>query len=327
MMPGNSAKSAALACASLFAAFSTAAAANAPPTYHFTYTYNGTTYSDLFIGTSPKSGGTSTIVAHIVPVEFTVGNFVADPSATDKNGMSPVSYTIASPIFDSTTDYKQGRVDVGTTQYIDAFNRVNEWHKLPKTNRAGWHVLLSPKIETGLSFNNPAGATVTTDFGVKVVNYDLNSFDGAIQPTIKQFPASDLVIFITTQTYLTSGGCCIAGYHSTTGTQSYLMFTYITDNQPILGVDVSTLSLELGGWLNNPLLANTSPCGAYNVGDAPGTTKKHPLGLWPYTINGVTYHLRDMATPVYFGAPPRTAANGFFTFQGAKGLSVCQGAP
>jgi hypothetical protein len=326
-MPGHSAKSALVVCASLCASLSTAIAATSPPTYNFTYSYNGKQYSDLFIGTAPKAGGSSTIVTHIVPVKFTVGSFVADPSAKDSHGMSPVTYTVASPIFDSTTDYKQGKVDVGATQYIDAFNRVNEWGLLHKAKRPGWHVLLSPKIETGLSFNNPSGATVATDFGVKVVNYNISAFDSAVQSTIKQFPASDLVVFITTQTYLTSGGCCIGGYHSYTGSQSYLMFTYITDSQVVLGVDVSALSLELGLWLDDPQVNNTSPCGSYDVGDPPDGSNNHPFGLWTYTLNGVPYHLRDMATPVYFGAPAKTSANGFFTFQGFKGLTVCEGAP
>jgi len=331
------AKSSVLACAGLCATVcgsGAAAASGRPnanaglPTYNFTYSYSGKQYRDLFIGTSPKAGGTSDIVTHIVPVKITVGSFVADPSARDNHGMSPVSYTVASPIYDSTTDYKQGHVDVGATQYIDAFNRVNEWGLLAQSKQAGWHVLLNPKVEAGLSFTNPSGATVTTDFGVKVVNDDISAFDTAIRSAVTQYPASDLVVFITTQLYLTSGGnCCIGGYRNYTGSQSYVVFSYITSPTLVFGSDVSTLSLELGAWLDDPQVNNSSPCGGYDVGDPPETGGKHPYGLWTYKLNGVAYHLRDMGTPVYFGAPAKTSANGFFTFQGYKGLSVCEGAP
>ena len=40
---------------------------------------------------------------------------------------SPIAMTLLSPIFDTTTTYTQGGVNVGTTQYVDAFQRGNFW--------------------------------------------------------------------------------------------------------------------------------------------------------------------------------------------------------
>ena len=152
------------------------------------------------------------------------------------------------------------------------------------------------------------------------------SFDSAVQPTIKQFPASDLVVFITTQTYLTSGGCCIGGYHSYTGTQSYGQYTFITNPTQVFSWDVSAMSHEVGEWLDDPTTGNSnSPC-FYEVGDPlEGGQPGHSYGQWNYTVNGVVYHLQDLVTPDYFGAPAKTAAGKFWTFQGYKGFNkqVC----
>lgn len=45
--------------------------------------------------------------------------------------------------------------------------------------------------------------------------------------------------------------------------------------------------------------------------------------VYPYSVDGFTYHPQDLVTIEYFGAPANTSVNNFFTFQGEK-LSVCQ---
>ena len=59
-------------------------------------------------------------------------------------------------------------------------------------------------------------------------------------------------IFETTNTYLTEGGCCIGGYHSANGAQTYAHFTYITFAGDF-SQDVSALSHEVGEWMDDPL--------------------------------------------------------------------------
>lgn len=296
----------------------------ATPNWNFTWTYNSHNYSVQFIGTTPKAGGTTNVTVHLIPAKFIVGSFTADPSAKDSNGKSPVDYSLASPIFDTTTDYKQGKVDIGKTQYEDAVERLNLWGQLKK-NKSNYHIILNPVLETGLTYNNPSGATVATDFGVKVVNYNINSFDNSIQSTVAKFPVADLVLFITTQLYLTSGGCCIGGYHSYTGKQAYGHYTYITASSQVFSLDVSAMSHELGEWMNDPSTNNSnSPC-FYETGDPlEGGSSGHPYGQWTYTVGGVAYHLQDLVTPVYFGAPAKTSANKWWTFQGYPFTRVCQ---
>jgi len=47
------------------------------------------------------------------------------------------------------------------------------------------------------------------------------------------------------------------------------------------------------------------------------------FGGYPHTVNGFQYNLQDLVTLPYFGAPPSTSVNNFFTFQGET-LPVCQ---
>ena len=138
--------------------------------------------------------------------------------------------------------------------------------------------------------------------------------------------ANSLPIFVTSQTYLTSGsGCCIGGYHSVTNAgQPYSQFTFITPAQGSKTIpfsdDVSALSHELGEWIDDPLTSNNSPCGIYEVGDP--LERNTNYGDFNYTLNGVTYHLQDLALLPYFGGPTGVTLGNLDTLQGEK-LAVC----
>ena len=56
-----------------------------------------------------------------------------DPSHVLSNGNTVTTNTVTSPVFDSTTTYVQGGVNVGTTQYIDAYQRANFWGTVQQT--------------------------------------------------------------------------------------------------------------------------------------------------------------------------------------------------
>lgn len=295
------------------------------PTWNFTFTYNGSHYSDIFVGTNPTGGASTTIPTYIIPIKLTFRKLVEDPTAPVGGGLSPVAQTVASPIFQSGIDFNQGGTDIGNTQYEDAFQRASLWGTV--SSQTGYHVLLGqPTIEPVQSLKVPAGSGSTgKPFGTKVIEANINWFDGQIQPMLRKFniPANSLPIFITTQTYLTSGGCCIGGYHSYTGTQAYSMFTYIHTSGGAVqfSQDVSALSHEVGEWLDDPETNNNSPCGIYEVGDP--LEREVNYGSYPYALGGFTYHLQDLAMPPYFGAPTSTSVNGWKTFQGTS-LSVCQ---
>src|SRR5271165_3163958 len=107
-----------------------------PPTslqsWNGSFTYGSTNYTYNMVGAAPSSNTTATITTYIVPVKIVItprrGSKVTyDPSHVLSNGNTVTTNTLVSPIFDSTTTYTQGGVNVGTTQYIDAFQRANFW--------------------------------------------------------------------------------------------------------------------------------------------------------------------------------------------------------
>lgn len=307
-------------------------APSALPTWTFRYTYRGTPYHDLFVGTDPSTGGTTTVPTEVIPVKLTYGTMVTDPLAPLADGRNVVQHTTASPIFRSSVDFTAAGVDLGTTQYIDAYQRASLWGTV-QANGA-YHVLLGqPTVEPEQSFTVPPGkGAIGKPLGTRVLEADLNWFDTKMQGLLTSLHLSggSLPIFVVTQTYLLSKGCCVGGYHNDTGTQAYSAFSYIQQSGDF-AEDVSALSHEVGEYVNDPLTTNTdvpASCGPkgssghiYEVGD-PLEGEAH-YGTVPYRSGGSTYHLQDLVTPVYFGAPASTSVAGRRTFQGTS-LAVCQ---
>ncbi len=297
-----------------------------PPTWTFSYTYSGQNYMDQFIGANPTGDTSTTVPVYIIPIELNLKNnegVNTNPLATLSDGNTVVQNTVNSPIFDSTTTYTQGGVDVGTTQYEDAVQRASLWGVV--SANSNYHVLLGmPTVEALQTIKVPsADGAVANDFGVEVLNVNINWFDRKAQRLLKTLaiPSNSLPVFLTTQVYLTSGGCCIGGYHSYNGKQTYSMFTYI-QSEGAFSQDVSALSHEEAEWINDPFTNNNSPCGIYEVGDPLENTANY--GTYPYAVNGFTYHLQDIVMPPYFGAPASTSVNGWYTFQDYGFTRTCQ---
>src|SRR5882762_1893503 len=102
------------------------------PTWNGSFTYQGTKYGYNMVGSAPSTNASTTIAAIIIPVKIVItgrrgAQTVYDPAHILTNGNSVTTNTVQSPIFDSTTTYVQGGVNVGTTQYIDAYQRANFW--------------------------------------------------------------------------------------------------------------------------------------------------------------------------------------------------------
>ncbi|HKH89121.1 MAG TPA: hypothetical protein VKA05_09855 [Acidimicrobiales bacterium] len=303
------------------------------PNWTFTYSYSSKSYSDVFLGSNPSGGGSTTIPVYIIPLKLTRGTYVTNP-LKKYSGVTTVQRTLNSPIFQD-EDYTQGGTDVGNTQYEDAVQRASLWGL--GGDSAGYHVLLgTPTVEPEQSLAVPTADSVTgKPFGTKVMEISINWFDPEIQAMISSLgiPANALPIFLTTQTYLlekAKSGCCIGGYHSYTGTQPYIMTTYIQQAGEF-AQDVSALSHEMGETINDPTTTNTdvpASCGThgndqriYETGDPLEIDVNY--GDYPYTLGGYTYHLQDLVMPPYFGAPTADSVNGWSTFQGTS-LTVCQ---
>ena len=291
-------------------------AAALPPTWKFSFAYQGTTYTDAFIGGDPSTATSVTVPIVLIPLTMVYGS-------TTEAASTIIKKIEKSPIF-SPMDFNFGGTDIGVTQYEDAFAKVNVWNI--GGSASGYHVLLGkPKVEKTQTLTIPANdGSVGTEFGATVILAGFSWFQGQINKllTTVSIPEDSLPIFVTTETYLTSGGCCIGGYHSVGGLsrQPYAMFTYIQESGAF-SQDVSALSHELGEWIDDPNTNNNSPCGILEVGDP--LENDSNFGTYPYKLHGFTYHLQDLALLPYFGVPKGTTLNQLFTLQGTK-LTVCQ---
>jgi len=303
-------------------------------TWNSSFVYGGHTYKYNMVGTAPSTGTSTTFPVFIIPValQYKSGTTTTTftPQTKQSNGKSAVANTIASPIFQN-MDWiaGDGVTDLGTTQYEDAFQRGNFWGQVSAA--PGYHVLLAqPKVAPLQTFVvPPADGSVGSEFGVKVGLADINWFDiTVIQPLLlkfKQIQPNTLPIFMTYDVYLTSGGCCIGGYHSATGAQSYSHFTYI-GKPGAFSQDVGALSHEVGEWVDDPLVVNPNgnavACGILEVGDPEEVFANY--GDFPYTLNGFTYNLQDLVYLEYFGAPNTTSVGGEMTFHNNPfHLTVC----
>jgi hypothetical protein len=100
-------------------------------TWNGSFTYSGTKYTYNMVGSAPSSNTSTTIPVYIIPVKIVItkrrSTTTFDPAHILSNGNTVVHNTVDSPLFDKSTTYTQGGVDVGTTQYIDAYQRANFW--------------------------------------------------------------------------------------------------------------------------------------------------------------------------------------------------------
>ncbi len=317
----------------------------AVPTWKYKFTYLGTHYKNIvFVGTKPSLGAVSTkIPVDIIPVKMTCDSQVNDPDVLGNNGNNAVQQTVASPLFNKSVTYTEGAATV-KTQYEDAFQKVSLWNK--GASATGYHVLFGTptlKPEVSLSWTSSSGLCANFAYnGVTIVEAFQSIFDSDIQSVITSdgIPGNVLPIFVTANSFLAdnSGNCCIGGYHGYNGVQTYSDYNYLTTSGGF-SQDVSALSHELGEWMDDPYVNNSStnsppqdpascatndannPNPLYEVGDP--LEGNANFGDYAYTVGGFTWHLQDLVTPEYFGAPSTTSANHAETFQGGS-YSVCQ---
>jgi hypothetical protein len=279
------------------------------------------------VGTDPSiTNSTTTVTAFVIPVRIVITptpTGIFDPAHVLPNGRSVIQNTALSPIFNSGIDFVQGGVDLGNTQYIDAYQRGNFWSDV--LVNPNYHVLLNLVVLPEVTISVPTGK-VGTEFGARVALVDINTFDAKLQQIISgntQITPDSFVIALTYDTYLTSGGCCIGGYHSAFGSaaspQTYSHFTYI-DKVGAFAQDVSALSHEVGEWMDDPFVNNPGCGGLLENGDPLEGLAN--FGGVPYTLNGFTYNLQDLVFLQYFGQSPSTSVNGWFSFQNAN-VAVC----
>jgi hypothetical protein len=293
------------------------------------------------VGTNPATNNApTTIPVVVVPIKMVYGskngNMTFDPNAhTVSNGNTVTANTIASPLFKTGVDFTAGSVDLGNTQYVDAYQRGNFWSSV-QTN-TNYHVLLgSPTItaEQTINVSRANGKVITNPFGTtKVGTMGINAFDAQLQTIMTNLSATInpgvLPLFVTYNIFLTqNGGCCIGGYHSANGSQpggqTYAYATYV-DERGSFSQDVSAFSHEIGEWMDDPFVDNSVNCTDNNIMENGDPLENNAnYGDYAYTLNGFTYNLQDLVFIGYFGAPRSTSVNSWLDLHNAK-TTVCPG--
>jgi hypothetical protein len=291
------------------------------------------------VGTKPSAGSASTTIpVYIIPIKMvygsTNGNHTFSPSQVLSNGKTVINNIIASPIFNPGVNFTQGGTNLGTTQYLDAYQRANFWKYVHTFT--GYHVLLGkPTVLATQTINVSAslGTVMTNPFGGSgiVGTYDVNAFDSKLQSYITKFTQINpgvLPLFLTYDIYLTGQGCCIGGYHSANaaqpGGQTYAYSTYV-DTRGAFSQDVSALSHEIGEWMDDPFVNNRVHCKDNSImenGDP--LVPNVNFGAFPYSLGGFTYNLQSLVFIGYFGAPKSTSVHSWLAFQNDE-AHVCPG--
>jgi len=299
------------------------------PTWTNSYSYNNTTYTVTLIGNPPSSDDTTTIPTYIIPVALKVSGTTFTPESKLSNRKTIITDIVDSPLFSAALDFSAGTVNLGDSQYIDAYNRANFGLALIFDNN--WHTVLGqPTIEKVQSITVPsADGRIAAPFGINsaVVSYPWMQKELAALVIKLKIPGNALPIFITAQTYLLnsdlSTGCCIGGYHTYIGTNTYAYATTALTTGTY-GEDVDALSHELGEWMMDPFTNNNTPCGLLEVGDPLEGGANY--GAFPYVLNGFTYHLQDLVMLPYFYDTVSDTPNDIFTFQG-QSIAACGKGP
>lgn len=289
------------------------------PTWSASFSSGGTSYPFTIVGTSPLKGSATTVIpVTIIPLKIVIGTNTFD-------GSTKVSDTVNSPLF-KTANFG---ADLGTTQYLDAFQRAEFWAGI-KVKAPNYHVLLgNPTVAPTVTLTpSRLFAQVTTDpsTGKKIGEVDVNWLDLQLSALAPTFGAGTIPVFLSYNTYATSGGgCCIGGYHSALGlSTSAQTYSWTTDTDA--GVnggfsnDINATSHELGELFNDPFVNNSVP--SWNVPSQPQYGCQSvlevgdPLVLVNVNIPGYPqYHAQDLAEFSWFARrSPSASYNGYYTF-------------
>ena len=300
----------------------------------------GATYHFFMVGKPPYQASvneTTSVKAPIVNIAFQFADgTVLDPTAGDSvcsPAGSPYSLTLASPLF-KTHSYTWGGTYVGTTQYVDAFQRANFWaYTRPGSISPSYHVLLGATQNWIIRVTVPSteGFTKAAPCGrLGVVTF--NFWDNVLASV---FPALNNVgvnsatfpIFLFHNVILVdpSTGEAADGYHGAFldqygYVQTYAVAEYDTTRISSATKDVSPLSHEIAEWVNDPLGNNLTPPWGH-TGQVSGCQGNLEVGdpmsgsITSVTMpNGFSYHTQQLAFFSWFyRGIPSMGVNGWYS--------------
>jgi hypothetical protein len=329
-------------------------------TYSVRSSRDGNDYTGVMVGRNPfnANSGTANVKTQIVPLIIVTnkigveikphgtivtvkGTTTFDSTAADAclaapNNV-PVTLVQQSPIM-MPADFNFGGTDVGTTQYVDAFQRANFWTLI---NQDTYHVNLNPiKTLAPILINVPATEGLSLSnaiFGscAPLGIVDIDYFDTLVTQQILPALAAQGVnpgtfpIFLLHNVGLSFGSptnvnnCCALGYHGAVGSsaiQTYSPADFDTTGLFQGADDTDVLSHEVGEWMNDPLGNNPTPSwghtgqvgGCQNnleVGDPLSGTEAPRIAM----PNGFTYHLQELAFFSWFYGAPSIGIHGWYS--------------
>jgi len=338
----------------------TAASSLATFTYNVNSSRDGNSYTGAMVGQDPFSAGftQTTVTTPIIPLiittngvaiklnkhgilAFVKGSTTFDPTAADTSCLSapndvPETVFQQSPIFQD-NDFTFGATDVGTTQYLDAFQRANFWGSVQGTD---YHTIVNPVMLPPVTLNigiAHALAIPPALFGgcgaLGII--DIKTFDSILSETLlpqlaaEGVDTSQFPIFLMYNVVLSTGNannlnqCCVLGFHGASGSPIQTFSPIDFDTTGLFGPTVHDTSIaahEVGEWMDDPFGNNPTPAWGH-TGQVPGCQNNLEVGD-PLTgtnvanvvgANGFTYHLQELAFFSWFYGAPSIAANGWFS--------------
>src|SRR5262249_33343460 len=126
----------------------------------------------------------------------------------------------------------------------------------------GYHVKLKLSPQGVVEVDASGGNVVTANCG-RIGEFDIDTWDSFVQGTLFPelgFGPTTVPIFLFYNVVLTSGGgCCILGYHNAFNNpnfgnhmQTYAVADYDTSQSFTGSGDISSLSHEVGEWMDDP---------------------------------------------------------------------------
>jgi hypothetical protein len=279
------------------------------------------------VGTDPSipGAGTTKIPVEIIPITL---NFSAAGTVISAEGPACgdtetiVNRVVNSPLFTNNNwSDPTGTIQVGNTQFADAFQRMNFW-QFVSTASPNYHVLLQPvTVAPAITVDVPpgVGATLTpspTCPSQLIGAIPSTLMDSAVESTIsnQNITPNTLPIFLTYDISFVPQN--FLGYHSVQGKQAYIVASYIDigfTDPTVAASDVAVLSHEIGEWMNNPMLVNVvPPWGGYGIQTSCDTHLEvgDPLSrnIFPTQVGNFTYHEQELAFASWFTGPYASVA-------------------
>jgi hypothetical protein len=311
------------------------AAGTTLPMWSSSIASGGTTYNYTMLGTSPFAAPkTTTIPIKLYAVKFTFANGAVFDAARPACGdtESVVQRTLNSPVFQKSAIVSNG-VKVGTTEYVDAFQRASFWSAV---KGSPYHLLLNvPRSGIqSISVNVPSSyGTVVKDnacgkrFGI------VNSvwFATAVLLGLSsQWKSTELTMVYMYDVFQSADGkldqCCVLGYHAAIGSPPRVFGTATYNDSGVFTgpiEDVAALTHELGEATDDPLGANGTPAWGH-VGQVSGCQSNLEVGdpltdtlFGPITLGGFTYHPQELAFFSWFyRQTPSLGTGGLYSLGG-----------